>query len=108
MKSMYEQKKAIFTRHANIAGGKYISKEKAVQLLGEDAVQYAINAVKGYGDVAVYYNIYDDVSVLTFNGFLNAFSFFRMMEIKNGLYNAYQTPDYLGRPEFVQEGEADE
>lgn len=101
MKSMYEQEKAIFNRHADIADGKYISKEKAVQLLGKDAVQYAINAVKGYGDMAAYYNIYDDVPVLTLNGFLNAFSFFHMMEIKKGLYNAYQTPDYLGRPEFA-------
>lgn len=101
MKSMYEQEKAIFARHANIAGGKYISVEKAVQLLGKDAVQYAINVVKGYANMAACYNIHDDVEVLTVDGFLNAFSFFHMMEIKKGLYNAYQTPDYLGRPEFA-------
>lgn len=101
MKSMYEQKKEIFARHASIAEGKYIAKEKAVQLLGKDAVQYAINSVKDYPNMAAYYNIHDDVEVLTVNGFLNAFSYFHMMEIKKGLYNAYQTPDYLGRPEFV-------
>ena len=55
MKSMYEQEKAIFARHANIAGGKYISVEKAVQLLGKDAVQYAINVVKGYANMAACY-----------------------------------------------------
>lgn len=101
MKSMYEQEKAIFARHADIAGGKYISKEKAVQLLGKDAVQYAINAVKGYFNMAEYRNICDGVEVLTFDGFLNAFSFFHMMEIKKGLYNAWQTPNYLDRPEFA-------
>ena len=102
MKSMNEQGKEIFARHANITGGKYISKEKAEQILGKDAVQYAINAVKGYGNMAAYYNIrHDDVEVLTINGFLNAFSFFYMMEIKKGLHNAYQTTDYLNRPEFA-------
>lgn len=93
MKSMYEQKKEIFARHADIKDGKYISKEKAVQLLGKDAVRYAINAVKGYSNMAAYRNFCDGVEVLTFDGFLNAFSFFHMMEIKKGLYNAWQTPD---------------
>lgn len=101
MKSMYEQKKEIFARNADIAGGKYISVERSTQLLGKDAVRYAINAVKGYSNMAAYYNIYDGVEVLTLDGFLNAFRFFHMMEIKKGLYNAYQTPDYLGRPEFA-------
>lgn len=101
MKLMYEQEKEIFTRHADIAGGKYISVGKAVQLLGKDAVQYAVNAVKGYPNRAAYHNVYSDVEVLTVDGFLNAFSFFHMMEIKKGLYNAWQTPDYLGRPEFA-------
>lgn len=101
MKSIYEQEKELFSRHADIAEGKYISVKKAVELLGKDAVQYAVNAVKHYPGKARYYNIHDDVKVLTVDGFSNAFSFFRMMEIKDGLYNAYQTPDYLGRPEFV-------
>lgn len=101
MKSMYEQKKEIFVRHADIKGGKYISKEKAVQLLGKDAVQYAINAVKEYSNMAEYRNICDGVEVLTLDGFLNAFKFFHMMEIKEGLYSAWQTPNYLDRPEFA-------
>lgn len=101
MKSMYEQEKEIFARHADIAGGKYISVGKATQLLGNDAVQYSVNAVKGYSNRAAYHNVYGDVEVLTVDGFLKAFSFFHMMEIKKGLYNAWQTPDYLGRPEFA-------
>lgn len=48
MKSIYEQEKEIFARHADIAEGKYISVKKAVELLGKDAVQYAVNAVKHY------------------------------------------------------------
>lgn len=101
MKSMYEQEKEIFARHAGIAGGKYISVGKAAQLLGGDAVQYAANAVRGYSNMAAYYNIHGDVEVLTEKGFLMAFSFLRMMEVKAGLYNAWQTPDYLARPEFA-------
>lgn len=101
MKSTYEQKKEIFARHADIAGGKYISAKKAALLLGDDAVQYVVNAVKGYANKAAHYNVYGDTEVLTVDGFLNAFSFFRMMEIKKGLYNAYQIPDYLSRPEFM-------
>lgn len=101
MKSMYEQKKEIFARHADIAGGKYISVEKVAQILGEDAVQYVLNAVKGYSGMAEYYNIHDDIEVLTFDGFLKAFKFFHIMEIKEGFYNAWQTPNYLDRPEFA-------
>lgn len=101
MKSMYEQEKELFAHHADIAGGKYISVEKVKQLLGRDAAKYAVNAVKGYPNMAMYYNTHDGVEVLTIDGFLMAFSFFHMMEIKKGLYNAWQTPDYLGRPEFA-------
>ncbi len=101
MKSTYEQKKEIFARHAEIAGGRYISVEKTIQLLGEDAVQYAVNSVRGYSNMAAYYNIHGDVEVLTFDGFLKAFKFFHIMEIKEGFYNAWQTPNYLDRPEFA-------
>lgn len=101
MKSMYEQEKEIFKRHADIEDGKYISVEKVKQLLGKDAAKYAVNAVKGYYNMASHYNIYNDVPVLTIDGFLNAFKYFHMMEIKKGVYNAYQTPDYLGRVEFA-------
>lgn len=101
MKSLYEQEKELFARHAEIADGKYISVEKVRKLLGKDAVQYAVNAVKGYSNMEVYYNLHNNTPVLTFDGFLKAFRYFRMVEIKKGLYNAYQTPDYLGRPEFA-------
>ena len=100
MKSLYEQQKELFARHADVAGGKYISVETARNLLGKSAVQYAVNAVKGYSSCVAYRNIFGDVEVLTFDGFSKAFDFFRMMEIKNGRYNAYQTPDYLVRRRF--------
>ena len=101
MKSMYEQEKEIFVRHADVARGEFISTEKATQLLGRGAVQYAVNAVKGYSNMAAYRNFCDGVEVLTLDGFSNAFSFFHMMEIKKGLYNAWETPNYLDRPEFA-------
>lgn len=97
MKSMYEQEKEIFARHADIAGGKYISAGKAVRLLGEDAVQYAANAVKGHPNAAAYCNTYGDVEVLAVDGFLMAFRLFHMMEVKAGLYNAWETPDFFGQ-----------
>lgn len=102
MKSLYEQKKELFARYADIADGKYISVERAEQLLGKDAVQYAINASDNVGHWGVHTNVWGMTNVFTFNGFSEAFSFFRRMEIKEGYYNAYQTPDYLSRPEFAE------
>lgn len=100
MKSLYEQEKELFARYADVAGGVYISVEKARNLLGKNAVQYITNAVKGYPNMAAYRNVYGNVEALTFKGFSKAFDFFRMMEIKNGRYNAWQTPDYLARRRF--------
>lgn len=100
MKELYEQEKELFARHADVAGGAYISVGRARGLLGKSAVQYAVNAVRGCPVEAEYRNIYGDVEVLTFKGFSKAFGFFRMMEIKKGMYNAWQTPDYLARRRF--------
>lgn len=100
MKSLYEQQKELFARHADVAGGEYISVEKARGLLGKSAVLYAVNAVRGCPAEVEYRNIYGDVEVLTFKGFSKASDFFRMMEIKKGWYNAWQTPDYLARRRF--------
>ena len=102
--TLYEQQKEIFARYADIAEGKYISAEIARELLGENAVKYVLNAIEGYFGKTKYWNIYGDiygyVEVLTFEGFSMAFGFFRMMEIKRGKYNAWQTPDYLHRRRF--------
>ena len=105
MKSMYEHEKEIFLNHADVVEGEYISMDKVIQLLGRDAARYVRNAVKRHPNMAVYRNFHNDVEVLTFEGFLMAFKFFYMMEIKKGLYNAWQTPDYLSRPEFAIERE---
>lgn len=101
MKSLYQQQKEIFNRHADIADGKYISYEKVTQLLGKAALQYAINAVKGYYNIAEYRNVHGKTSVLTFSGFSRAFDYFWTMEIKKGLHSAFEVPDYLARPEFM-------
>lgn len=98
--SLHEQQKELFARHADVAEGKYISVETVKKLLGKDAVQYVLNAIKDYSGKVKYWNIYGDVEVLTFDGFSMAFGFFRMMEIKEGKYNAWQTPDYLVRRRF--------
>lgn len=102
MKSLYEQQKELFDRHADVAGGKYISFGKVKNLLGKNAVLYVVNAVKGYPFFAKYINVYGHVDVMTFEGFSKAFDFFRIMEIKDGKYNAWQTPDYLTRPGFKE------
>lgn len=101
MKSLYEQEKILFARHADIENDRYISLEKARQLLGNDAVQYACNAVKGWRNMGMYYNVYGGMSVLTFKGFCYAFQYFDIIEIKKGLHSAFETPDYLARPEFA-------
>lgn len=101
MKSLYQQQKEIFARHADIADGKYISHEKVIQLLGKAALQYALNAVKGYYNRAVYWNIHGTTPVLTFDGFLYAFDYLWFMEIKKRLHSAFEVPDYLTRPEFM-------
>ena len=95
------QIEGLFNRHAKIADGKYISVERVRQLLGRGAVQYAKNAVKGYRRFADYWNIYGTVEVFTFEGFYLAFRYFSIMEVKNGKYNAWQSVDYLSRPEFA-------
>lgn len=100
MKSLYQQEKELFARHADVADGKYISVEQVATLLGKDAVKYAINAVKGHYNAANFYNVFEMSTVLTYDGFSYAFTYYRMMEVKEGKYNEYQTPDYLARPEF--------
>ena len=101
MKSLLEQKKELFARHAKIADGKYITYEKVVQLFGKAALQYAVNSVKGHYNEATYRNVWGMTKVLTFEGFSYAFDYVRFMEIMEGLYNAFQTPDYLARPKFM-------
>lgn len=107
MKSLYEQEKELFARHADVAGGKYISADKARQLLGKDAVRYALNVAKGDWRFTLYANMWGNgaegtlIDVLTFDGFSKAFHYFWVVEVRKGIHNAYQTPDYLARPEFA-------
>lgn len=101
MKSLYEQERVIFKRFADCNNGKYITAAKAEYLLGKDAVQYALNAADQISHRAMDWTIFGSEHVFTFNGFSRAFQFYRMMEIKDGLYNAYLTPDYTNRQLFV-------
>ena len=101
MKSLYEQERRIFKRFADCNNGKYITAAKIEYLLGKDAVQYALNAADRISHRAMDWTIFESEHVFTFSGFSKAFQFFRMTEIKDGLYNAYVTPDYIDRQLFL-------
>lgn len=101
--SLYEQEKIIFKRFADLGSGKYITAATTAAILGLDAVQYAANAADQKGHPAIDKNVVGSEAVFTFNGFSKAFGFFRMMEIKDGLYNSYETPNYLDRGSFREQ-----
>lgn len=101
--SLYEQEKIIFKRFADSNNGKYITAATVALLLGTDALQYATNAADQNKHPGKDKNIVGLDDVFTFNGFSKAFDFFRMMEIKEGLYNAYETPNYLDRGSFREQ-----
>ena len=101
MKSMFEQEKIIFKRFADCNNGENITVAKVAYLFGKDAAQYAMNAADQKNHRGVDQNVCGLEDVFTFKGFSNAFHYFRMMEIKDGLYNAYETQDYINRQMFL-------
>ena len=99
------QEEVLFSRHADIANGEYISVEKTRKLLGKAATAYAINFAKGHKNSVLFGNFYglrghETIPVLTLRGFSKAFDYFYMSEIAKGKHNAYQEIDYLSRDEF--------